>query len=242
VNNKFTIGNTSESFDKYNDFVDGQSPKIGVFEIGIVADYTHKQRTGLIRHGDTLLPFKNVTTIALQVTDKVILGYASGAREMICIGLYETDINKSLIYYTPAFTATGLAFSGANNTYPTSGSYYSRNGNIVSFAIKISMATVTNFGTGQYKTELPFPPLDGIYNHFTGWIFLDKTADPDLSEHSIINADHRDSGTRILDLHWLGAASANPKQIKEEIFKQGSPSTLTTNTEVYINGTYLVGE
>ena len=242
MNNKFKIGNNSESLNTYNDFVDGQSPKIGVFEIGIVADYKHAQRTGLIRHNGTLLAFKNVTNIALQATDKVILGYASGASEMICIGLYESDINKSLVYYVPTLTATGLTFSGTEGTYPTSGSYYSKNGNIVSFAIKISMATVTNFGTGQYKTELPFPPLSGMYNHFAGWIWLDKTVDPDLSEHSIINADHKNSGNRVLDLHWLAAASANPKQIKEEVFKQGSPSTLTTNTEIYINGTYLVGE
>ncbi len=242
MNNKFTIGNTSDSLNNYNDFVDGQSPKIGVFEIGIVEDYKHQKRTGLIRHKDILIPFRNVTAIALQNNDKVILGYANGASEMICIGLYETDINKSLVYYVPTLTATGLTFTGSQGTYPTSGSYYSKNGNIVSFAIKISMATVTNFGTGQYKTELPFPPLVGMFNHFTGWIWLDKTADPDTSDHAIVNADHKNSGSRVLDLHWLAAAPATPKPVIEQVFTQGSPYTLTTNTEVYINGTYLVGE
>lgn len=242
MNNKFSINNTSESFNTYNDFVDGQSPKIGVFEIGIVADYKHKQRTGLVRRNGILAPFRNVTNIALQATDKVILGYANGADEMICIGLYETDINKGLVYYVPTLTATGLAFSGTQNTYPTSGSYYSRNGNIVSFAIKISMATVTNFGTGQYKVELPFSPIDGVFNHFPGWIWVNKNADPDLSEHAIISADHKNSGSRILDLHWLAAAPAIPKPVIEQQFKQGSPYTLTTSSEIYINGTYLVGE
>lgn len=150
-------------------------------------------------------------------------------------------VNGEVTNWTPAFTATGLAFTGTGATHPAHKSYYVKNGRIVSFWIEIDMTTVTNFGTGQYKTELPFMPLAGSMNHFAGWINVDPAANPDLAGHAILNADHL-ADTKVLDLHYLKQAGGANSPIMEAMFVQGSPVTMTTVTRVYINGTYITAE
>lgn len=142
-----------------------------------------------------------------------------------------------IVKYVPTFSATGLTFTGDNSTYPTYNSSYVKAGNLVTFAVEVDLSTVTNFGTGQYKLELPFNPYFA-YNHFAGWVHLDKTIPADSSNHIILNVDHVNTN-KTLDLHYLVAAPAEPKPIIENIFKQGFPYTLTTNSKIYINGTYI---
>lgn len=142
------------------------------------------------------------------------------------------------IRYSPTLQATGLTFTGANSTYPTYNSYYVKQGYIVSFWIQVDLTTVTNFGTGQYKVDLPFPPHTGTMNHFPAWSWVDPTVNPDMADHVILQADHI-AGSQTLDLHWTGLATPNPKPVVEHIFKQGSPVTLTTASKIYVNGTYF---
>lgn len=141
------------------------------------------------------------------------------------------------IRYSPTFTATGLVFTGSNSTYPTYNSYYIKIGKLVSFYIEVDLSTVTNFGTGQYKLQLPTVPSFGK-NHFTGWAWNDITVPADDSNHIILNADTAGT-TDILDLHYLVGASYMPKPIIENQFLQGNPYTLTTNSRLYVNGTYI---
>ena len=150
-------------------------------------------------------------------------------------------VNGDVTRWTPAFTATGLAFTGTGATHPTYNSYYVKNGRIVSFWIAIDLTTVTNFGTGQYKTELPFTPITGSLNHFSGWINVDPSVNPDVAGHAILNADHL-SGTKTLDLHYLKQAGGAHTPIMEGIFLQGEPVTLTTISKIYVNGTYITAE
>jgi hypothetical protein len=146
-----------------------------------------------------------------------------------------------IVRWSPNLKATGLTFTGANGTYPTYNSHYVKNGQIVSFWININLSTVTNFGTGQYITELPFMPLSGTMNHFQAWCLVDPTENPDNAGHAILQADHL-SNTKDLDIHYLKQAGGANSPIMEAMFKQGDPVVLTTQTNVYINGTYITTE
>jgi hypothetical protein len=147
----------------------------------------------------------------------------------------------SITRWSPNFKATGLTFTGSGTSYPTYNSYYAKNGHIVSFWIQINLDTVTNFGTGQYVAELPFMPIAGSMNHFSGWALVDPTQNPDLAGHIILNADHL-VNTKDLDLHYLKQDGGAKTAIMEAMFTQNNPVMLTTNTTIYINGTYLTSE
>lgn len=140
--------------------------------------------------------------------------------------------------YSPTLSATGLTFTGSNSTYPTYNSYYVKNGHMVTFWIEVNLSTVTNFGTGQYKVDLPFTPYANTMNHFSAWSWVDPAVNPDMAEHVVLQADHT-AGNKTLDLHWVGLATPNPKPVIEHMFTQGSPVTLTTLSKIYINGTYF---
>lgn len=145
---------------------------------------------------------------------------------------------ETRIRYSPTFQATGMTFTGSNSTYPTYNSYYIKSGLLVSFVIEIDFTTVTNFGTGQYKVALPFAPSVG-YNHFSGWIWADPNVDPDTGTgHTIINADTAGI-TTTLDLHYLKQGGGANSPIREGLWIQGTPVTLTTISKAYINGTYI---
>jgi hypothetical protein len=140
--------------------------------------------------------------------------------------------------YTPTFTATGLTFTGTGATHPTYNSYYVKAGKLVSFVIEVDLSTVTNFGTGQYKLQLPFTPQFG-FNHFSGWIWADPNVDPDTGTgHTILNADTA-GVTNVLDLHYLKQSGGANSPIREGLFLQGTPVTLTTISKIYVNGTYI---
>lgn len=146
-----------------------------------------------------------------------------------------------IVRWSPNLKATGLTFTGTNSSYPTYNSYYVRNGHVVSFWINISLATVTNFGTGQYITELPFMPLSGTMNHFQAWCLVDPTQNPDNAGHAILQADHL-ANTKDLDIHYLKQAGGANSPIMEAMLTQNNPVVLTTQTYIYINGTYITAE
>lgn len=141
--------------------------------------------------------------------------------------------------WSPTFSATELTFTGANSEYPTYNSYYVKNGYMVSFWIKVDLDTVTNFGTGQFKLELPLEPYPETMNHFSGWVWKDPSLPADqLDGHIILNVDHA-PGSKTLDLHWIGATTPDPKPVIEHLFYQGWPIILTTQSKIYVNGTYF---
>jgi hypothetical protein len=141
--------------------------------------------------------------------------------------------------WSPLFQATGLTFTGAGTNYPTYNSYYVRTGQMVSFSIVINLSSVTNFGTGQLKTELPFLPIPTASNHFSAWAWVNPALPPDeLNGHIQMVADHLPNSL-VLDLHWLKETTANPKPLIESLLVQGTPVTFTTASKIYINGTYI---
>jgi hypothetical protein len=152
-----------------------------------------------------------------------------------------TGSNGEVTRWTPNFTATGLTFTGSGATHPTYNSHYVKNGRMVSFWIAIDLATVTNFGTGQYITALPYAPLTGTMNHFQAWANVDPTVNPDIAGHVVLQADHL-ANTTALDLHYLKQAGGANSPLMEAMFTQGAPATLTTSSKIYINGTYITAE
>jgi hypothetical protein len=148
-------------------------------------------------------------------------------------------LNPVAVRWSPVFQATGLTFTGTGTTYPTYNSYYVKIGQLVTFNIKIEMTTVTNFGTGQFKVDLPFPPLPSASNHFSMWGWVNPALPPDeLNGHIQMVADHL-PGSQTLDMHWLKETTANPKPLIESLLSQGTPTTFTTASIFYVNGTYI---
>lgn len=151
--------------------------------------------------------------------------------------IHITDPFPPATQYSPIFSATGMTFTGSDSTYPTYNSYYVKHGKMVTFFITVDLSTVTNFGTGQYKLQLPFTPMFGA-NHFQGWCWPDTSIPADSSNHIILNCDTAGI-TDVLDLHYLVLSPANPKPVIENQFSQGNPNTLTTISKLYVNGTYI---
>lgn len=145
----------------------------------------------------------------------------------------------TLVRFSPVFQATGLVFTGTGVNYPTYNSYYVRFGQMVTFNIVIDLSTVTDFGTGQFKTELPFLPIPTAANHFSAWSWVNTALPPDeLNGHIQMVADHLPNSL-VLDLHWLKETTATPKPLIESLLIQGTPVTFTTASKMYINGTYI---
>jgi len=148
-------------------------------------------------------------------------------------------LSPASVRFSPVFQATGLTFTGTGVTYPTYNSYYVKAGQLVTFWIAIDMTTITNFGTGQFKVDLPVAPLATIANHFSAWTWVNPALPADdLNGHITVVADHI-AGSQTLDLHWLTAATSSPKPVIESILSQGTPVTFTTASKLYINGTYI---
>jgi len=143
------------------------------------------------------------------------------------------------VRWSPTFQATGLTFTGSGLTYPTYNSYYVRHSQLVTFNIAIDLSTVTNFGTGQFRVDLPFAPIPSAANHFSMWAWVNPALPPDeLNGHIQMVADHLPN-SQTLDLHWLKETTANPKPLIESLLSQGNPVTFTTASRIYINGTYI---
>lgn len=143
------------------------------------------------------------------------------------------------VRWSPVFQATGLSFTGSGTTHPTYNSYYIKHGQLVTFNIKIDLSTVTNFGTGQFKTSLPFDPIPSAANHFSAWAWVNPSLPADeLNGHVQMVADHL-PGSSSLDLHWLKETTASPKPVIESLLVQGTPVTFTTASKIYVNGTYI---
>ncbi len=177
--------------------------------------------------------------IVLEASNGEFLNDSSNpANQIATIGNINDTVSNGMVRYSPTFTATGLAFTGSGVTHPTYNSYYVKAGNMVTFAIEVDCATVTNFGTGQFKLQLPFTPAVG-FNHFSGWAQVDTAVNPDVPNgHVILNVDHAGI-TDVLDLHYLKQAGGAHTPIIEGLFLQNTPVELTTSSKIYVNGTYI---
>lgn len=180
-------------------------------------------------------------SVVIKGDNGEFLNYVSANNQIATIGDLGAGANGEVTRWSPNFEATGLVFTGTDTTYPTYNSHYVKNGRMVSFWIAIDLSTVTNFGTGQYITALPYAPLAGTMNHFQAWANVDPTVNPDIAGHVVLQADHLANTTQ-LDLHYLKQAGGANSPLMEAMFTQDAPAELTTSSKIYINGTYITAE
>ena len=176
------------------------------------------------------------SNVDVSVTESVVAISTSSTGPQGATG---PTLSPTSVRFSPVFQATGLTFTGSGATYPTYNSYYVKAGQLVTFWIAVDFTTVTNFGTGQFKVELPFAPLSTASNHFSAWCWVNPSQSPDeLNGHIQLVADHLPAD-QTLDLHWLQATTSNPKPVIEKLLSQGTPVTFTTASKLYVNGTYI---
>ena len=188
---------------------------------------------------NNLIITSNTGDINLYMDGAAYIGPSVAENRIAQIKDLEDYTSPTMTQFSPVFQATGLTFTGVNDTYPTYNSYYLRFGQLVTFNIVIDMSTVTNFGTGQFKVDLPFVPIATAANHFSAWGWVNPALPADeLNGHVQMVADHIPN-SQVLDLHWLKETTASPKPVIESILSQGNPVTFTTASKIYINGTYI---
>ena len=134
------------------------------------------------------------------------------------------DISVAATYATGTFTPTWITVNG-NLTYtgtPVTGTWI-RIGNLVHFSIYADLDNVTNFGTGQYRIELPFEPV----RHYA-------MRDGGLHEGSNHYPVMGDAYPNDMYLRLKYTASNG----KDQDFTSTSPHVLTTADFWYLSGTY----
>lgn len=180
----------------------------------------------------------SMSTAVVTVSETSAIVNVTGANEAVVTVAGASGPSPIAVRYSPTFSATGMTFTGSGTAYPSYNSWYVKHGQLVTFSIEIDCATVTAFGTGQYKTELPIAALTPG-SHFTGWVWRDPAIPADDSNHIILNVDY--TGTsKTLDMHFLVGAPANPKPVIEQVFADSSAGfTMGTASRIYINGTYI---
>jgi hypothetical protein len=128
-----------------------------------------------------------------------------------------------------SFTVNG----GTLGTQPTfdgdplfSGTYV-KTGPMVHFQIQVDMDNITNFGTGQYYVDLPFPAK---YNyHFRDACLHDTSGT--VRQYAL--SGHVYAGQSQVTL-WFTSTSG-----QDELFDHNSPALLTVNDNFHISGTYI---
>lgn len=133
------------------------------------------------------------------------------------------------------FQATFVVAGGTTGTAPTftgaplfSGTYV-KIGNLVHFEIQVDMDNITNFGTGQYYVDLPFPAKYG-YKFREGCLHdISATRDYEIGGH--VNA-----GQSRVTLTSMDTQSGKVFDIP---FTSSNPITLTTADNFHVSGTYI---
>jgi hypothetical protein len=138
------------------------------------------------------------------------------------------DIN-AVVPAETAFTVNG----GTLGTQPTfdgdplfSGTYVI-NGPLVHFQIEVDMDNITNFGTGQYYVDLPFPAKYSY--HFRDACLHDNSGT--VRQYAL--SGHVYAGQSQVTL-WFTSTSG-----QDELFDYNSPALLTVNDNFHISGTYI---
>jgi hypothetical protein len=137
-----------------------------------------------------------------------------------------TEVSESIT--EKPFTVNG----GTLGTQPTfdgaplfSGTYV-KTGQLVHFQIQVDMDNITNFGTGQYFIDLPFPAKYG-YQVKEGCLH-------DISSgKQYALGGHMYAGQSQMTLTFTNSAG------QDDIFDHNSPVTLNVADNFHISGTYI---
>jgi hypothetical protein len=134
---------------------------------------------------------------------------------------------------TPVTETSFTVNGGTTGTQPTfdgaplfSGSYV-KAGPMVHFQIQVDMDNITDFGTGQYYVELPFPAKYSY--HFRDACLHDSSGT--VRQYAL--SGHVYAGQSQVTL-WFTSTSG-----QDELFDYNSPALLTANDNFHISGTYI---
>jgi hypothetical protein len=128
-----------------------------------------------------------------------------------------------------SFTVNGGTL-GAQPTFdgaPLFSGTYVINGPLVHFQIQVDMDNITNFGTGQYYVNLPFPAKYSY--HFRDACLHDSSGT--VRQYAL--SGHVYAGQSQVAL-WFTSTSG-----QDELFDYNSPALLTVNDNFHISGTYI---
>jgi hypothetical protein len=127
-------------------------------------------------------------------------------------------VNGGTLGTQPTFTGSPL-FSGS----------YVKTGPMVHFQIQVDMDNITNFGTGQYYVDLPFPAKYGY--KFREGCLHDVSANKDYAIGGHVYAGE----SRLT----LGSTDTQSGTVFDIEFDYNSPVTLSTADNFHISGTYI---
>ena len=124
---------------------------------------------------------------------------------------------------------------GTTGTQPTfagnplfSGSYV-KNGPLIHFQIQVDMDNITNFGTGQYYVDLPFPAK-------YGYMFRDGCLHDVSTNTEYHISGHVYAGQNQM---LLFTTDVQGSRLNDFAFSQGEPVTLSSADNFHISGTYI---
>ena len=132
------------------------------------------------------------------------------------------------VSYQPTFGV--VAGSGDAPTWtsePATGSYV-KLGNLVFFDIEVSLATISDFGSGNYTLTLPFAS-DSEFTVRSGGIHRGGSKD---NHYNL--AGEMTAGSSVMELRYASGTQDLP-------FDHNSPYSLTTAGEFHISGVYTTG-
>jgi hypothetical protein len=127
------------------------------------------------------------------------------------------------VEFTPTGGGTGVVVSGD--------AFYGRYtlvGNLCYFSYRVVMTNITNFGTGQYYLDLPFPTLYPL-------MARDGCLHDQSSGNQYHISGHALAETTRMDLFTTDVSG---NRLYDFAFKQGEPITLTTADTFHIQGVY----
>jgi hypothetical protein len=127
-------------------------------------------------------------------------------------------VNGGSLGTMPTFTGAPL-FSGS----------YVKTGPLVHFQIQVDMDNITNFGTGQYYVDLPFPAKYG-YKFREGCLHdISATRDYEIGGHVLAGQ------SRLV----LTSTDAQGNSVYDIPFVYNNPTTLAVADNFHISGTYI---
>lgn len=162
--------------------------------------------------------FPHLVTNKLEVADSGVVQFDVADSEAI-------SLSPIPVEFTPTGGGTGVVVSG-----PAFYGRYTLVGNLCYFAYQVVMTNITNFGTGQFYIDLPFPTLKPLMAR-DGCLHDTSTGNQyHISGHAVAGVTRMD----------LFTSDTSGNRLYDFPFKQDEPITLSTADTFHIQGTYEV--
>lgn len=152
----------------------------------------------------------------LDMTDRGVINFDVAGSSAI-------QLAPRPVAFTPTGGGTGVTVNG-----DAFFGRYTLVGNLCYFSYQVIFTNITNFGTGQFFMDLPFPTLKPFLTR-SGCL---HDASTDYQYHV---TGHAFAGTTRMDLF---TSDTQGNTLRDYAFKQGEPITLTTADTFHLEGVY----